>query len=215
MAKTFSWPTKCSAMDVGAKYVTRRLRESFQVNYLVFVQILIFQVLGHGAPVDAIDQLCKAWNQCRSCTTIDSTDGSCDPNDVTYEVGSDPTTNRIDCQFNDNDCAIRNCKCDENLANALTQAFDSLSLNFVTNSDGSGFDHVNECKAVTPNPDNNNNGSSNSNQGPGEVQCCGTYPNRFTFNTRNTRSCCGDVTYNTYNHECCNNSFLAATGECN
>ena len=94
----------------------------------------------------------------------------------------------------------------------MVQAVDNFNQEFATNSDGSGFDHINECKAVAPNPDNNN---GSANQGANEVQCCGTYPNRFTFNTRGTRSCCGDVTYNTNNHECCNNSFLAAIGECN
>jgi len=178
-------------------------------------------VPGRGAPVDAIDELCKAWTQCRSCTTIDSAGGSCDPNEVPYEVGFDPTTNRIDCQFNSNDCAIDNCKCDENLANALTNAFDSLNLDFVTNSDGSGFDHVNECKAApTPTQDTNGDGEyPNPDHDQNEVQCCGTYPNRFTFNTQpaygdGPRSCCGDVTYNTNKRECCANSFLGAIGDC-
>ena len=49
--------------------------------------------------MDALDELCKAWSQCRSCTSID--DVTCDPNEKPYEVGFDPATMRIDCQFND------------------------------------------------------------------------------------------------------------------
>ena len=62
---------------------------------------------GHGAPVDALDEACKAWHQCRACTTVDfSADGTCDPNDVEYEVGLDPYTMRIDCQFNPEECQV-------------------------------------------------------------------------------------------------------------
>ena len=28
-------------------------------------------VAGHGAPVDALDEACKVWHQCRSCTAHD------------------------------------------------------------------------------------------------------------------------------------------------
>ena len=36
-------------------------------------------VPGHGAPVDALDEACKAWRQCRACVAIDfSNDETCD-----------------------------------------------------------------------------------------------------------------------------------------
>ena len=61
---------------------------------------------GHGTPVDALDEACKAWHQCRACTSIDFE--SCIPNDVAYEVGFDPVSMRIDCQFNPSNCAVSN-----------------------------------------------------------------------------------------------------------
>merc|ERR1711970_423158 len=45
-------------------------------------------VPGHGQPVDELDRLCRKWHQCRSCTTIDSADGSCDPNTTLYHLTS-------------------------------------------------------------------------------------------------------------------------------
>ena len=64
-------------------------------------------VPGHGTPVDELDAACKRWHQCRACTTVDfSTDGTCNPNDVAYEVGFDPVTMRIDCQFNPDECSV-------------------------------------------------------------------------------------------------------------
>ena len=122
---------------------------------------------------------------------------------------------RIDCQFNDNDCAINACKCDEQLAHSMVAIMDTMNPDFVSTADG-GFDHANTCKAaINPNaPDNNNGG--NGNGGNSVMKCCGAYPNRFSFNTNGgKKSCCGDVTYSTRKHDCCNNSFLAAIGECN
>merc|ERR1719351_148449 len=98
---------------------------------------------------------------------------------------------------------------------------------FLTLSDGSGFDHASKCHAPAPNPDNSNNNdsdnndSNNSNNGGDdgpvveELQCCGTYPNRFEFLTHGgSRSCCGEVTYNTNKHDCCAGGFLGAIGTC-
>ena len=61
-------------------------------------------VKGHGAPVDALDSACKAWHQCRKCTSVDFK--SCDPNDIDYEVGFDIQSQRISCEFNSSQCSV-------------------------------------------------------------------------------------------------------------
>ena len=61
-------------------------------------------VKGHGAPVDALDSACKAWHQCRKCTSVDFK--SCDPNDIDYEVGFDISSQRISCEFNSSQCSV-------------------------------------------------------------------------------------------------------------
>ena len=64
-------------------------------------------VPGRGQPVDELDAACKAWHQCRACTTVDfSAEETCIPNDVAYEVGFDPVNMRIDCQANPNQCKV-------------------------------------------------------------------------------------------------------------
>lgn len=211
-------------------------------------------VKGRGTPVDALDAACKAWQQCRGCTTVDFSDeGACDPNDVAYEVGFDPITMRIDCAFNPDNCSTMNCKCDENMAHTLTDLFANGEFDdqFLTNEDGSGFDHVGQCRGPNhggnnggnnggdgddnaTDPDGNGNGNGgNGNGGNGdngdgndggdveaepELQCCGTYPNRFQFmtggKTTANRSCCGEVTYDTNKHDCCDGGFLGAIGTC-
>ena len=112
-----------------------------------------------------------------------------------------------------------NCGCDEQMAFTLTEQFASGVYNedFLTRADGSGWDHA-DCRAPTPNPDNGNGGGGNGGEdGPvvEELQCCGTYPNRFEFLTHGgSRSCCGEVTYNTNKHDCCAGGFLGAIGRC-
>ena len=64
-------------------------------------------VAGHGAPVDALDEACKAWHQCRACTTVDfSTDDEpCDPDNAYYEIDMLDST-RITCKHAPNECAV-------------------------------------------------------------------------------------------------------------
>ena len=61
-------------------------------------------VPGHGSPVDALDEACKAWHQCKACTSKDF--NSCNPEIAAYELWWDPQTQRIDCQFNPSDCQV-------------------------------------------------------------------------------------------------------------
>ena len=92
-----------------------------------------------------------------------------------------------------------------------------MNPDFITTYDG-GFDHVSECRAAGGNSGGNgygNNSNGNNNNLNNGSQCCGEYPNRFTFNPLGgKRACCDDVTYNTNAHDCCNNSFLASIGSC-
>ena len=64
-------------------------------------------VPGHGAPVDALDEACKAWHQCRACTTIDfgPDDGRCDTlysAQTTYVLDGEPPQ----CQINRDECTV-------------------------------------------------------------------------------------------------------------
>ena len=101
-----------------------------------------------------------------------------------------------------------NCRCDEQLAHSLSNLAPTTY-----NDDFHDFDYVNECKASG----NTGSGAANG-SGSGtdkNLECCGTYPNRFDFLTHGgARSCCGSVTYNLNQHDCCNGS-LKDLGTCN
>ena len=131
-----------------------------------------------------------------------------------------------------------NCGCDEQMAFTLTELFAGGNFDdqFLTFADGSGFDHADQCRASVQNSDNGSSGTDttdptggNGNGGNGgnndgdsiieELQCCGTYPSRFGFFSHGgSKSCCGEVTYNTNKHDCCArnlaNPFLSAIGTC-
>ena len=93
---------------------------------------------------------------------------------------------------------------------------------FVTNADGSGYDHARKCHASTNSSGNSGHSGDNdadsegdSEQVVNEVKCCGNYPNRFEFLTHGgNRACCGEVTYNTNRLECCEGDFLSQIGSC-
>ena len=136
--------------------------------------------------------------------------GSCNPLSIRYEHGSlTGSDQRFDCQtdYFSSDCKKNLCKCDEQLAYKLAQAADTMNSTFVTNPDGSGFDPISECKSVHSGSDNH--------IVEDETQCCGSYPDRFIFHPNGgEKSCCGDVTYNTSKHECCDSNKLVAIGGC-
>ena len=93
---------------------------------------------------------------------------------------------RVTCDSNDSQCKVNLCECDEELAFQLSQAVDNMSNQYVTNSDGSGFDHT-QCSAVSALGGGNGGGASS-----GETKCCGAYPHRVTYNTAN-HECCSDI----------------------
>ena len=162
---------------------------------------------GHGTPVDALDLACKSWYQCKACTTIDFS--ACSPR-AGYQIDFHPITQRIDCTSNSSECSVRillkfrsekkyffqekNCQCDEQLAYTLSNLAST-----VYNDDYHNFDHLNECRASTGSGSGGNAGVDNA-----RVECCGNYPNRFTYSSESgLRSCCDSVTFDIFQHDCC------------
>ena len=97
-------------------------------------------------------------------------------------------------------CSYNNCRCDEQLALDIVSFYQrikngqaTLSTNYVSKSDGTGFDYNHQCSseyAEDAGLDGNNNpigmpiGFSTW-----TLACCGEYPNRKPYKT-NRNSCC-------------------------
>ena len=61
-------------------------------------------VPGHGDPVDALDEACKAWHQCRACTAMDfsTDDETCNTDySIPYRYGEP-----VQCQNNSDECTV-------------------------------------------------------------------------------------------------------------
>ena len=90
-----------------------------------------------------------------------------------------------------------NCKCDEQLAYTLSDLAST-----VYNEDFFDFDFATECKVFNSGNGGGDVGANN------EHECCGSYPKRFEFSSQGgSRSCCGDVTYSSNKHDCCDGSI--------
>ena len=89
-----------------------------------------------------------------------------------------------------------NEQCDEQLAFDLaenSQFFDDK------NSAEMGFEFADQC-------------TSKGGQASGELKCCGDFPTRFPYHSRNgSRDCCGSRVFNTESHKCCADNRLTKT----
>ena len=166
--------------------------------------------IGQGRPVDAIDEACRRWHQCRACTKIDN---GCDPGDSVYfpQTIEDFRLAHVEdplhrgCSSNPNTqecchatgCDFRNCLCDEELAYQLNHGIlvGLLNEQFVTNPDGSGYDYVNKC-ANGDSGDGNLDSNGNIGGVPflamWEFKCCGLNPHRYPYKT-DINTCCADT----------------------
>ena len=107
---------------------------------------------------------------------------------------------KADCSANTNVCDYGRCTCDAALAARLSDLmlnkyfalydYNNLMNNeFVTNQDGSGFDHTNKCNAgLLKVPSSPGDGGLSL---VTEMACCGNYPNVVSYNTLR-QTCCDE-----------------------
>ena len=116
-----------------------------------------------------------------------------------------------------------NCECDNQLASTLSGLKSAWKSTYYTFRNGHGFDYATKCHAVINQGGNGGNGGSAAEDQPivnngtavEEFQCCGTYPHRFKFSTREgSKACCGEKTYDTNKLDCCEGDFLGQIGSC-
>ena len=158
---------------------------------------------GKGNVVDDLDGLCKTLHQNYECAILDHADGasssvSCDkPWEADYRP-VDRLDSNVDitkeCQKLNkkrDSCSIKACIIEGNfIMNLLKFFFEGGSID-KSMKHSKGFDPSNSC------PINLVNGSP-------EVECCGEYPSRFPFRTRDgERKCCQGRTYNAIALQCC------------
>jgi len=88
-------------------------------------------------------------------------------------------------------------QCDEQLAFDLAGNADAFNA---ANSAEMGFEYTDQCHGKGNIP-------------TGELECCGDFPARFPFHSRNgARDCCGSRVFNTESHQCCSGDQLVKNG---
>lgn len=145
---------------------------------------------GRSSPVDQVDELCKALQQCYRCAAYDAkAEGqSCVPWSENYAVEVEHVNKGLykQCMRSNpaNDCAFHTCCCEMNFISNLFDLFFSswVSGNSVYDKnlkhDQGNFNWETRCPSS-----------------PGEFTkgCCGDYPNRYIFNQERNVCCDGGL----------------------
>lgn len=162
---------------------------------------------GRGTPVNLHDEACKRMQLCLRCAEMDGQkdDYACDPRTTNYnstlgqaQPGQNDNINSINsgCQVqNPNDlCGAHVCTCEIQLINDIlelvwTQYTHDPKPRHPSNPYGGDFDFAANCK---------------TDPGVTEIDCCGKYPFRYTYNSLQ-KSCClpSEKLYNPYDTQCC------------
>ena len=154
---------------------------------------------GKGQPLDAIDEACQAWHRCTTCIRMDDTD--CVPLNEKYDFLTGSKYNpQVSCTDNPSGCADWSCQCDvhfvKSVIDLINQDQFQPTLSHTNKSWNSG-----QCKW----------------EGNFETQdeCCGEFPSRFPFASNfGSRACCGNKTYQTETHDCCDGDKIRLRGQC-
>lgn len=188
----------------------RRPSKRSQLNSIAFMLTHIWEYgcwcyfgedygLGHGAPVNHVDDACQALNLCYRCVAMDLLSegrNDCNPGTEDYNapVRKDPGVEgmMIACQEENagDNCKIYTCTCEAQFIATLVEFFFTNAGFDPSYKHSLGqFDPVSGCPTSPGNTDK---------------ECCGHYPQRFPYSI-DTRNCCeqSGKTYNPAVYECC------------
>lgn len=192
-----------------------------------------------GTPQDTVDEACKQWYQNYDCLAVDyNTDtpaftcnDEVDYVDVITNLqdpflpGTDYAAACAAANAGD-DCAIESCHIDAVFIRHVFTFLTDNTLN-MTLSGWYGF-NGNICTGYVPG-EAGTTGAPDATQNPPTTAapvptlnppmpkkaCCGAYPNRFPYKTRQGETeCCVDATYNVNILQCCPSNALLPIGTC-
>lgn len=174
---------------------------------------------GKGSPVSKHDQACKNMQLCLRCAEMDgSKDGyECSPRTVSYNTTLGPAQqgqndninsfNSACAALNQNDpCAAHVCTCEIQLINEIlgmvwTLVPYDIAPRHANNPFGGTFDPSVSCL---------------SDPGITEIDCCGKYPFRSTYNSLNKSCCKGKIEqlFNPMDQICCADGIMPIGNAC-
>ena len=148
---------------------------------------------GRGAPLDAFDKVCQKWAQCTKCIEMDKichTDETGSHSSGEYDIKITKYDNSFTCNMNDDKCTRSYCQCDSHMVDELVTALKEDKLN---------RDYVHLFGRFSP-----DSCQITGSGGANPDQCCGEYPNRYPFVSRDgIHKCCGSKLFNSDYNDCC------------
>jgi len=166
---------------------------------------------GAGEAQNEVDAHCQTLHHGYSCVKIDASygDENCpQPWAIEYNIipltawmfgGNSGRDMYADCKNlnQDSECAARTCAVESFFTLNLIGEFLSMKPFDATLKHSDGWSHSDNCPRKL-----------GSDQSP--LECCGEYPPRFPYKTKDgQRGCCGDKTYDTNLQECCSDNTLS------
>lgn len=172
---------------------------------------------GHGPAVDAQDSLCRDLSRCHRCITMQYGSDIIDVDMDKYRfkvVNGD-----ISCERNTEKGWHQSkrdlCECDARFAREMGKIWNDATYNQYfwlwprqmkkkekgkLNPDVPKFDVDATCVGLE-------SGKAD--------ECCGTYPERYPYNTADSKGCCENTSiFNTVTNICCPGAWIATPGDC-
>ena len=167
------------------------------LQYGCWCQLLTseWKATNKGAPVDQLNAICRKWNRCNQCSSIDYEGCT----SFTQDYGQpliDENTLDFTCNHISNDCSRVACECDVALVDELAAYAEEYNPAY---SSGEGNFDTATC------------GSDSYSSKAKTDSCCGEYPNRFPFSSQaGQRQCCHGKTFDSTQLSCCSDGQVAA-----
>lgn len=144
---------------------------------------------GYGPPRDNIDEACMDFSKCYRCLAMDYPDFE-ETLRYNFEMlEHDDGSKSVECNDPSGTMKRNLCECDRELAMQLAEHENEWSVQY--SEQQSDFDRKKQC--FTP-----------LNQKYEVDQCCGSYPARYPYSSRQgVKDCCGNKVYSNEFSQCC------------
>lgn len=154
---------------------------------------------GYGPPRDQIDEACMAFSKCYRCLDMDYPTFK-ETQRYNFQYNEDNGVKSVSCLDAAGTMKRNLCECDVELAERLAE-YESIWQEKWHAQRNPDFDRKKEC--FTP-----------LNQKYEVDQCCGSYPARYPYSSRQgVKDCCGSKIYSNEFSQCCPDNSIKGVDE--
>lgn len=172
---------------------------------------------GHGPAVDAQDSLCRDLSRCHRCITMEY---GADVIDVDMDKYRFRVVNGdINCERNTvkgwHQSKRDLCECDARFAREMGKIWNDNTFNDYYWLMPKDMRKKDKGKLIPDKPKFDITATCVGNESGKANNCCGTYPERYPYNSADQKGCCGNSgIFNTVINVCCPGDQIATPGDC-